>query len=97
MHYLVIYHVVDDYVERRKPLREAHLALANAFVESGDLLLAGALEDPVDLGVLLFTGDSPAAAERFVAKDPYVANGLVKRWEIRPWTTVVGRDAAHPT
>ena len=37
-----------------------------------------------------------AAAERFVELDPYVSNGLIERWEVRPWTTVVGKDAAHP-
>jgi hypothetical protein len=43
--------------------------------------------------VILFQGDSPAAAEAFVAADPYVRNGLVTRWRIRPWTTVVGSGA----
>ncbi len=28
--------------------------------------------------------------------DPYVLNGLVTRWWVREWTTVVGKDAAHP-
>ena len=46
-----------------------------------------------DTAVLLFRGDSPAAAERFAAADPYVANGLVARWRVREWTTVVGKDA----
>jgi hypothetical protein len=34
--------------------------------------------------------------EQFVANDPYVKNGLVTRWRIRPWTTVVGENAATP-
>jgi uncharacterized protein YciI len=41
----------------------------------------------------LFRGDSAAAAEQFAAADPYVQNGLVTRWRVREWTTVVGRDA----
>jgi uncharacterized protein YciI len=96
VHYLLIYDVADDYLERRAAFRAEHLALAWAAHERGELLLGGALADPVDGAVLLFTGDSPAAAEAFVAADPYVRNGLVKRWRVRPWTTVVGTGAASP-
>jgi uncharacterized protein len=95
-HYLLIYDVADDYLERRAAFRAEHLTLAWAAHERGELLLGGALADPVDGAVLLFTGDTPAAAEAFVAADPYVRNGLVKRWRVRPWTTVVGAGAASP-
>ena len=96
MHYLLIYDVVDDYVVRRAPLRAAHLALAKAAVERSELVLGGALANPPDGTVLLFRGDSPAAAEAFARADPYVTNGLVTRWRVREWTTVVGRDAEVP-
>lgn len=96
MHYLLLYDVVPDYVERRAPLRAEHLALARAAHARGDLVLGGALADPVDGAVLLFRGDSPAAAEAFAAADPYVRHGLVTRWRVRTWTTVVGDDAAVP-
>ena len=56
-------------------------------------MLGGALANPVDGTVLLFKGDSPAAAEAFARADPYVTNGLVTNWRVREWTTVVGRDA----
>jgi len=60
------------------------------------LILGGALANPADGAVLLFRGDSPTAAEVFAAADPYVTNGLVTRWRVREWTTVIGRDAAVP-
>ena len=94
MHYLLMYDVVPDYAERRLPFRAEHLALARAAVASGDLILGGALADPVDGAVLLFKGDSPAPAEAFANADPYVQNGLVTKWRVRTWTTVVGEDAA---
>lgn len=94
MHYLLIYDAAPDYVERRQPYRAAHLALARAAHARGELVLGGALADPVDGAVLLFQGDTPAAAERFAVEDPYVRNGLVTRWRVRPWTTVVGDMAA---
>ena len=94
MHYLLFYDVVPDYAERRLPLRSAHLAQARAAVERGELVLGGALADPVDGAVLLFRGDSPSLAESFAAADPYVLGGLVTGWRVRAWTTVVGEGAA---
>lgn len=94
MHYLLIYDVVDDFITRRAPLRAEHLAHARAAVDRGELVLGGALANPADAAVLLFRGSSPAAAEAFAAADPYVLNGLVTRWRVREWTTVVGPDAA---
>jgi uncharacterized protein len=94
MHYLLFYDGAPDYAERRLPFRAAHLAHAWAAVGRGELLLGGALADPIDGAVLLFQGDSPAAAEAFATADPYVTNGVVTHWRVRPWTTVVGDGAA---
>ncbi|MBV1690831.1 hypothetical protein KRR38_24920 [Novosphingobium sp. G106] len=92
-HYLLIYHLAPDYLDRRPQFREAHLALAKEAVARGELLLGGALA-PADRAMLLFAGEDSSAAERFAESDPYVANGLVERWEVRGWTTVVGEGAA---
>jgi len=96
MHYLLMYDVSPEYLERRGEFRKEHLALAWEACGRGELLLGGALADPVDGAVLLFEGDSPEVAERFVASDPYVKHGLVTRWRVRPWTTVVGKNASSP-
>jgi tRNA-Thr(GGU) m(6)t(6)A37 methyltransferase TsaA len=93
VHYLLFYDVVDGYVERRKPLRDEHIAYARRAVERGELVLGGAFAGPVDGAVLLFRGDSPATAEAFARSDPYVTHGLVKSWRVREWTTVVGAGA----
>jgi len=96
MHYLLFYEVAPDYVERRIEFRSEHLSLAWQAHARGELVLGGALANPVDLALLLFQGESSAVAERFAEADPYVRNGLVKRWWVRPWTTVVGETAASP-
>jgi uncharacterized protein len=96
LHYLLMYDLVDDYVERRVPLRGAHVAHARQAIARGELLLGGALANPPDRAILLFKGDSPKAAEAFAAVDPYVVNGLVKKWLVREWTTVLGPDAEVP-
>jgi uncharacterized protein YciI len=96
MHYLLFYEVSPDYLERRAAFRDEHLALAWAAHERGELILGGALAEPVDGAILLFQGDSPEVAERFVQADPYVHNGLILSWRVRPWTTVIGEGAASP-
>lgn len=96
MHYLLFYDVSSDYLERRAEFRAEHLTLAWQAQARGELILGGALADPVDASVLLFKGESDDAARRFAAADPYVKNGLVTNWRVRPWTTVVGEDAASP-
>lgn len=93
MHWLLLYDVVDDYVEARVPYRAAHVAHARAAFERGELLFAGALADPPDGAVLVFRGDSPEAAERFAAADPYVEAGVVTSWRVRRWVVVVGEGA----
>jgi uncharacterized protein YciI len=97
MHYLLLYEsLVPDYAARRAAFREEHLKLAWQAQARGELVLGGAFADPIDGAVLLFKGDSASVAEKFAAADPYVRNGLVKKWRVRQWTTVVGDDAASP-
>jgi uncharacterized protein len=96
VHYLLFYDVAPDYLARRGEHRAEHLRLAREAHARGELVLGGALNDPVDGAVLLFRGDSPAAAERFAEGDPYVRHGLVRVWRVREWTTVVGDDPAVP-
>lgn len=96
MHYLLFYEVGEDYVSRRAEFRDAHLEKAWQASERGELVLGGALANPVDGAVLLFKGDSPEVAEKFARTDPYVTSGAVKRWHVREWTTVAGQDAATP-
>ncbi len=96
MHYLLVYDLSPDYLERRGAFRDEHLRLAWDANERGELVLGGALGEPVDGAILLFRGDSPEAAERFAAADPYVRNGLVARWRVRPWMTVIGAEASSP-
>lgn len=93
MDYLLFYDVTSDYLERRGAFRAEHLALAWDAHAKGHLVLAGALANPADGVVFHFRGDSPAAAEQFAKADPYVRNGIVTRWRVREWKTVVG-DAA---
>jgi uncharacterized protein YciI len=90
MYYILFYKTVDDYVERRAPYREEHLKYATAAHQRGELVMAGALAEPVDSAVLVFKGDGAQVAEDFAKHDPYVKNGLITEWQVRPWTVVIG-------
>ena len=95
-HYLLIYDLADDYLSRRGEFRGVHLKMAWEAHAKGDLVLGGALGEPVDRAILMFKGESPRVAEDFAKADPYVTNGLVKAWTVRQWMTVVGDLAANP-
>ena len=95
-HFLLFYDYVPDVLERRPQFRGAHLQHAWAAQQRGDLVVAGALADPVDGAVLMFAGEDKTVVENFAKADPYVAGGLVTRWHVREWTTVVGDLAAAP-
>lgn len=95
-HFLLLYDVCDGYETKRVPFRELHLKHGWAAHERGELVLAGALANPIDGAILLFRGETPEVAEAFARTDPYVTNGLVVHWRVREWATVIGAGAATP-
>lgn len=96
-YYALIYEVVDNFVELRKQFRDEHLRKSREAHIRGDIVLAGAFCEPADRALIVFHVDDKAKVEAFAKEDPYVVNRLVKKWEVRPWTVVVGqRDPALP-
>jgi hypothetical protein len=91
-HFALMYDIVDGFIDKRMPHREAHLALVRAAQARGELVMAGALGDPPDGALLVFRSETPEAAERFARADPYVMQGLATRWQVRLWNVVVGGD-----
>jgi uncharacterized protein YciI len=68
----------------------AHVARSKQWHNEGELLMAGAFldrpEEPVSTMAVL---NSREAAEEYVAGDPFVANGMVGDWQIRPWANML--------
>jgi uncharacterized protein YciI len=91
-YFALFYDLGDDYVTRRTVFRDAHLQRATAAHERGEIVLAGALADPADRALIIFRADDASVAEEFARNDPYVTNGLVTDWEVRPWTVVIGGE-----
>ena len=97
MHAVLEYTYEDNYLQTREKYRSDHLRTAWEAVERGKLLLGGAVGEGPFSGLLIFTGeDALEEARAFAAADPYVTAGVVTSWTARPWTTVVGTEAATP-
>jgi hypothetical protein len=95
-HFVVTYEFVDRFVERRAPYREAHLQLLREANARGLLLLSGPVGDPPDGALLIVRAESASVVEDFVRADPYVAEGIVTSWRVRPWTIVIGAEPSAP-
>jgi uncharacterized protein YciI len=98
-YFALFYDVVDDFVARRVPFRVEHLHLAAEAHGHGDIVLAGALAEPADTALIIFHCADESVAEDFARRDPYVVNGLVKKWTVRPWNVVIGQtpEIASPS
>ncbi len=84
MKYVMTYECVPDFESLPDTYFQAHLAYLRDFAEGGQLLMIGPLQEPFN-GDALAVFTSSQAAEQFVAGDPFVENGVVKTWTIRPW------------
>lgn len=89
-YYILNYTYVPDIVEKRGPYREAHLGAANQKLQAGKLVMAGAAGDPVAGAVFIWKNATKDEIEDFVKSDPYVLNGLVPEYNIKPYAVVVG-------
>ena len=96
MHFILFYDVVDGFVDKRVQYRSLHLDHVRKAYERGELVLGGALAEPVDGAVLVFNVLSRETVERFAETDPYVINGLVTQWQVRKWMTVIGEGSTPP-
>jgi uncharacterized protein YciI len=84
MKYVVLYESADDVLSRAPAHFPAHAERIREFHGRGVLLMVGTFGDPQAQGSMaIFT--TREAAEEFVAGDPFVLNGVVRRYEIRDW------------
>jgi uncharacterized protein len=86
MKYAVLYEMAPDATPRIREHMAAHRALWDGFRRQGTLLAIGPFSDGAG-ALAVFT--THAAAEEFVAGDPFVASGAVQTWTIREWNEVL--------
>jgi uncharacterized protein YciI len=89
-YYALFYDVVDNFAERRMPFREIHLGMVKEAHNKGEVVMAGALGNPPERAMIIFRVADISTVENFARTDPYVLNGVVKRWEVKPWNVVIG-------
>ncbi|HOU90451.1 MAG TPA: YciI family protein [Polyangiaceae bacterium] len=88
MKYVVLHEAAPDFRAKAALHFPAHQALWARFRAEGTLLMIGPFtDDPAGSAMGIFT--TRAAAEAFVAADPFVANGVVARSTIREWNEVL--------
>jgi uncharacterized protein len=80
--YVLFYEAAAD-MNRAREVFPAHRAKWQEFVDRGQLLMIGPFTDPGQGAMGVFT--TRAAAEEFVRVDPFVLEGVVKKWELREW------------
>jgi uncharacterized protein YciI len=88
MKYVLLYESADDVLSKAPAHFPAHSARIQEFRGRGELLMIGTFGDPQREGSMAIFS-TRAAAEEFVAGDPFVANGVVRRWEIRDWNDIL--------
>ncbi len=93
MYFLLSYDYVVDILTEREPYRAEHLRILQEYQDREELLLAGAVGEPVQGAAFVFKVATAADVQAFVDRDPYMANDLVTKASIAPWHVVTG--SAH--
>jgi uncharacterized protein len=88
MKYVLFYESADDVLSKAPAHFPAHEARLKDFHARGDILMVGTFGDPQEQGSMAIF-PTRAAAEAFAEGDPFVLNGVVRRWEIRDWNEVL--------
>jgi len=88
-YFSLCYDGVENFPAKRAPFRSEHLRLVQEAHDRGELLMGGALAEPADQALLIFRAADRSIPEEFARHDPYVVNGLVRRWSVRPWGQVI--------
>src|SRR6266568_9041937 len=72
---------------RARAVFPAHRAKWQEFVARGELLMIGPFSDPRQGAMGVFA--TREAAEEFVRVDPFLLEGVVKKWELREWREAI--------
>ena len=88
MKYVMTYRAVEDFLPLAQQHHAAHSARVDEFARRGELLMVGTFDEPMD-GEAMGVFTTREAAEEFIAGDPFVLNGVVAGWSVRPWNEVL--------
>jgi uncharacterized protein len=88
MKYVLFYESADDVLSKAPTHFPAHSERLDEFHARGDLLMVGTFSNPQDEGSMSIFR-TREAAEEFAGGDPFVLNGVVRRWHVREWDEIL--------
>ncbi len=88
MKYVMTYRAVEDFLPLAQQHGAAHVDRLHEFHDRGVLLMVGTFDEPMN-GEAMGVFTTREAAEEFIAGDPFVLNGVVASWTVRPWNEVL--------
>jgi uncharacterized protein YciI len=81
--------------EKVQSLRPVHRQYLTALKERGQLAACGPFTD--DSGALIvYEAPTKEEAEALLKGDPFHANGIFLRWQLRPWNPVIANRDLFP-
>jgi uncharacterized protein YciI len=84
----LLYEMAPDIMAQVPAHMSAHQERWQEFAGRGELLMIGPFANAQEDGAMgIFT--TREAAEEFVRGDPFVLNGIVRKWVIRDWIEVL--------
>lgn len=86
--YVVLYESADDVAAKAPAHFAVHRARIDEFHARGEILMVGTFADPQAQGSMAVF-PTREAAEAFVAGDPFVLHGVVRRYELREWNDIL--------
>ena len=76
-------------------IRPVHRQYLTSLKDKGQLALAGPFTD--DSGALIvYEAATKEEAEKLLKGDPFHANGIFLKWQLRPWNTVMANKELLP-
>ncbi len=94
MKYAAVIEYLQDQetVERLRPVHRQYLASLKA---NGQLAASGPFADGSG-ALIVYEAESAQAAEAILKGDPFHANGVFVRWQLRPWNVVIANRDLFP-
>jgi uncharacterized protein len=75
--------------EKIASVRPSHRQYLTGLREKGQLVICGPFTDDAG-GLIVYDADSPAAVETILKGDPFYTNGIIAKYQVRPWKVVMG-------
>jgi uncharacterized protein YciI len=88
--WVLLYESADNVAQRAPAHFPAHVQRLEEFRSRGELLLVGTFAEPQENGSMSVFR-SREGAEEFAVDDPFVLNGVIRKWRLLEWKEALRR------